>query len=96
MQIDNRSTFLQADKPFCFSFNPLDETVSGSPGDLSVASQTSADVLLGSLQSTLQSLKCSWEGGSLSASEQRRTSSKMILPCQNKSVTRFALAFGTA
>ncbi|XP_067053198.1 uncharacterized protein [Acropora muricata] len=51
-----------------------DETVSGSPGDLSVASQTSADVLLGSLQSTLQSLKCSWEGGSLSASEQRRTS----------------------
>lgn len=47
---------------------------SGSPGDLSVASHNSVDMLLGSLQSTLQSVKCSWEASSFSAGEQRRSS----------------------
>jgi len=46
---------------------------SGSPGNLSVGSHTSADLLLGTLQSTLQS-KSSWEPGSLSSSVQRTAS----------------------
>ena len=49
---------------------------SGSPGHLSVESHTSEDLLLGSLQSTLDPSKSSWEPSSLSATQQGRTSSK--------------------
>lgn len=52
---------------------------SGSPGHLSVGSHTSEDLLLGSLQSTLGPSKSSWEPSSLSATDQRRTSSKTHL-----------------
>ena len=67
---------------FLFFFTTLSGAVastlaSGSPGDLSVASHNSVDMLLGSLQSTLQSVKCSWEASSFSAGEQRRSSSKI-------------------
>ena len=53
---------------------------SGTPGvgELSVGSQASSDLLLGSLQSTLPS-KSSWEPGSFGIAEERRTSSKKIL-----------------
>lgn len=47
-------------------------------GELSVGSQASSDILLGSLQSTLPS-KGSWEPGSFGIPEERRTSSKKML-----------------
>ncbi|KAJ7360643.1 hypothetical protein OS493_015753 [Desmophyllum pertusum] len=46
----------------------------GSPGNISVGSHTSEDLLLGSLQSTLGPSKCSWEPGSLTMTDQRRPS----------------------
>jgi len=52
---------------------------SGSPGHLSVESHTSEDLLLGSLQSTLDPSKSSWEPSSLSTSQQGRTLSKSLL-----------------
>ena len=52
---------------------------SGSPGHLSAESHTSEDLLLGSLQSTLDPSKSSWEPSSLSTSQQGRTSSKNYL-----------------
>lgn len=52
---------------------------SGSPVHLSVESHTSEDLLLGSLQSTLDPSKSSWEPSSLSATQQGRTSSKKYL-----------------
>lgn len=61
---------------FFFDVSGAAISSAGSPGNVSVGSHTSEDLLLGSLQSTLDPNKCSWEPGSIPTSDQRRPSSK--------------------